>query len=167
MIQPFLPLSFLVIVTLLIVPAPSWGQTELLEVKLARRIVNRAPVAPYSPTVYCEKDQNHDSALPVVDAATDRQVVFWNRVASGRPQIFRHAWHKKTREGWESMAHVRLRVEKSSSFRIWSTKEIHPTLHLGEWMIVVSLDDAPQEVLCIARFIVEHSTNTNPPSPTR
>jgi hypothetical protein len=94
-------------------------------------------------------------------------VVFWNRVTSGTPQIFHHTWHKKTNDGWEPMAHIPLKVQKSSSFRIWSTKQIHPKFHLGEWMIVVSLDSKPKEVLCIARFIVEQSVNTNSPSSKR
>lgn len=62
------------------------------------------------------------------------------------------------------MADIPLHVEKSSSFRMWSTKEIHPALHLGEWMIVVSLGEKKKEVLCIARFLVEQSVNTNPSS---
>ena len=161
MTRTFLTSSLLSLATLFIVQSPSWGQTELFEVELARNIVNRTPVNPYSPVVHCEKDKYRDAPLPVINATLDHQVVFWNRVISTTPKIFHHTWHKKTMDGWEPMAHVRLNVQKSSSFRIWSTKEIHPKLHLGEWMIVVSLDSEPKEVLCIARFIVEQSVNTN------
>ncbi len=164
MTRTFIPSSFLILATCLIVTSPSWGQTELFEVELARHIVDRTPISPYTPIVYCEKDKNRDAPLPVINTTSDHQVVFWNRVTSATPQIFHHTWHKKTSDGWEPMAHIRLKVQKSSSFRIWSTKEIHPKLHLGVWMIVVSLDSAPKEVLCIARFIVEQSVNTNSPS---
>lgn len=153
--------SFLISATLFFIFSPSWGQTKLFEVELARNVENRAPIRPYSPVVYCEKDQNRDAPLPIINTARDHQVVFWNRVTSTSPETFLHTWHKKTMDGWEPMAHVRLQVQKSSSFRIWSTKEIHPKLHLGEWMIVVSIDADPKEVLCIARFRVEQSVNTN------
>jgi len=143
---------------------PCWAETQLLDVTLARNIVNRAPVRPYSPIVFCEKDKNRDAPLPIINTARDRHVVFWNRVTSTTPKVVHHTWHKKTEVGWEPMAHVRLQVQESSSFRIWSTKEIHPTLHLGEWMIVVSLDDDPKAVLCIARFFVEQSIHTDSPS---
>ena len=137
MTRTFIPSLFLILVTCLIVTSPSWGQTELFEVELARHIVDRTPISPYTPIVYCEKDKNRDAPLPVINTTSDHQVVFWNRVTSATPQIFHHTWHKKTSDGWEPMAHIRLKVQKSSSFRIWSTKEIHPKLHLGEWMIVV------------------------------
>jgi len=146
---------------------PCWGQTELLGVELARGIVNRAPIRPYSPGVFCEKDKNRNAPLPVISATTDHQVVFWNRVTAEKPTTFHHKWLKKTADGWEPMANIPLKVEKSSSFRIWSTKEIHPKLHLGEWMIVVSSGDDPKDVLCIARFIVEQSLNTNTASRSR
>ena len=135
--------------------SPCWAESELLDVELARDIENRAPVHPYSPAIFCEKDKNRDSPLPIVKTDSDRQVVFWNRVTSTTPEVFHHTWHKKTKDGWESVADVRLPVQESSSYRIWSTKEIHPTLHVGEWMIVVSLEHDPQTVLCIARFLVE------------
>lgn len=161
----FLRSLFLILVTIPL--SPCWAQTELLEVKLARDIENRAPVRPYSPIVFCEKDKNRDAPLPVINTAADHQVVFWNRVTAETPKIFHHTWHKRTMDGWEPMAHVRLKVQKSSSYRIWSTKEIHPRLHLGEWMIVVSLDDDPKEVLCIARFLVEQPLHTNSSSAKR
>lgn len=153
--------SFLILAIVVFNISPSWGQTKLFEVELARSVENRAPIHPYSPVVYCEKDQNRDAPLPIINTDRDHQVVFWNRVTSTSPETFHHTWQKKTMDGWEPMAHVRLQVQKSSSFRIWSTKEIHPKLHLGEWMIVVSLDADPKEVLCIARFRVEQSVNTN------
>ena len=156
--------SFLIPTILLSMCSPSWGQTKLFEVELARNIVNRAPIHPYFPVVYCEKDKNQDAPLPIINTSLDHQVVFWNHVTSTSAKTFHHTWHKKTMDGWEPMAHIRLQVQKSSSFRIWSTKEIHPKLHIGEWMIVVSVDTDPQEVLCIARFVVEQAIHTNSPS---
>ena len=151
----FIPLFCLVLGTSLLIPSLGWGQTELLDVDLARKIVDRMPAGSYAPQVFCEKDQSRDASLPIVTAANDRQVVFWNRVTSATATTIRHLWHKKTQDGWEPMANIRLKVQASSSFRIWSTKDIHPTLHLGEWMIVVSLEDDSKEVLCIARFLVK------------
>jgi Protein of unknown function (DUF2914) len=164
MTRLLLPFFFLMLGTAMFVTSPSWGQTELLETELAREIVDRMPAGSYSPKVFCEKDQNHDAPLPVVTPPDDHQVVFWSRVTSATPTSLRHIWHKKTQEGWEPMANILLKIQQSSSFRIWSTKDIHPSLHLGEWMIVVSLDDDSKEVLCIARFLVKSSTPTTPSS---
>ena len=106
------------------------------------------------PSAHCEKDTGPDSLLPRV-RISDQQVVFWNRVAASDNTLLRHSWHKKSEEGWKAMAHVDLPIQKSSAFRIWSTKELHPTFHRGEWMIVVAMADDPKHILCITRFIVE------------
>ena len=151
----FFSFLFLLLSTAVLLPSLGWSQTEVLEVDLARKIVDRMPAESYAPQVFCEKDQNRDTSLPIVTAANDRQVVFWNRVTSATATTIRHLWHKKTKDGWEPMANIRLKVQASSSFRMWSTKDIHPTLHLGEWMVVVSLDDDSKGVLCIARFLVK------------
>ena len=135
-------------------PSLSWGGTDILDVELAHEIQEREPAASYQPRAYCEKDRQRNVRLTRIHTS-DQQVVFWNRVASTDSTMIRHAWHKKFEEGWKPMANVDLPIQKSSAFRIWSTKDLHPTLHRGEWMIVVSMVDDPKQVLCIARFIVE------------
>jgi len=135
-------------------PEFSWSETSILEVELAQAIQNREPAHPTKPPAHCEKDLNRGAPLPRIHTG-DQQVVFWNRVSSTENTLIRHSWHKKSDEGWRAMAHVDLPIQKSTAFRIWSTKDLHPALHRGEWMIVVTLAEDPRDVLCIARFIVE------------
>ena len=148
--QPFALLGSAIFLAILLVPLSSWGESELLEITLARNIENRNPVQPHLPMVSCEKHRNHDAHLPIINAATDNQVAFWNRVTTKSPITFHHTWHKKTSGKWKSIARVSLKVKKSSSFRTWSSKTISPRLHNGEWMIVVSTDNDLQDVLCLS-----------------
>jgi len=150
-----LVLRGLALLIFLLFPFSLRAETKLLEVELAREVENRNPIKPYSPLAYCEKDKNRNAPLPRVNSVSDRQVVFWNRIQSTTSETLRHTWHRKSEKGWEPMARVNLQVEHSSSFRIWSIKDLHPTLHQGEWMVVASLTRDPKHVLCITRFIVE------------
>ena len=155
MTPPLILLGSPIVLAILMVASPCWGEPKLLEIALASNIENRNPVRPYSPVVLCEKDKNHDTHLPIVNTKKNNQVVFWNRVMSKSPSTFHHTWHKKTSDGWKRMAHVSLKVRRSSSFRTWSKKTIRPRLHIGEWMIIASTDDTLQNVLCIVRFIIK------------
>ncbi|MEC9005511.1 MAG: DUF2914 domain-containing protein [Nitrospirota bacterium] len=155
MTKPLALLGPLIIFTILVITSLCWAEPELLEIALARNIKNRNPISPHSPIVSCEKNRNHDAHLPIINASTDDKVVFWNRVMAKSPATFHHIWHKKTSDGWKNIAHVSLKVRKSSSFRTWSTKTIYPGLHIGEWMIVVSVDNDLKNVLCIVRFIIK------------
>ena len=137
-----------------VLPSTSWSAIDILDVELAHDIQDREPSIPYIPPAHCEKDKNRDAPLPRIHIS-DQQVVFWNRVEATDNVIIRHSWLKKSDEGWKPMAQVDLPVQKSSAFRIWSTKDLHPSFHRGEWMIVVSMGDDPKDVLCITRFIVE------------
>jgi len=142
------------IVASLMIPSPTWSATNILNVELAQNIIDREPALPSNPSAHCEKDKNHDSALPRIHTS-DQQVVFWNRVAATDSTVIRHSWLRMSDEGWKPMAQVDLQIQKSSAFRIWSKKDLRPTFHRGEWMIVVSMAHDPKEVLCISRFIVE------------
>lgn len=155
MTQPLTLSGSLVFLTILMIVSPCWGEPKLLEISLARNIKNRTPIGAHSPVVSCEKNRNHNADLPIINAATDNQIIFWNRVMTKSAATFHHTWHKKTSDGWKHMAHVSLKVNKSSSFRTWSRKMIRPRLHIGEWMIIVSVDNDLQDVLCIVRFIVK------------
>ena len=153
--KPHALLGTTIFLVILIAASPCLGKPELLEISLARNIENRNPTKPHSPFVSCEKDRNHDAHLPIINASIDDKIVFWNRVMAKSPTIFHHTWHKKNSDRWKKIAHVSLKIRKSSSFRTWSTKTILPRLHIGEWMIVVSVNNDPQDVLCIVRFIVK------------
>ncbi len=154
--RPLISVSVLIAAGIFSTVLPSIGlsATDLLEVELAHDIKEREPDLPYKPPAHCEKDTNQGAALPRIHPS-DQQVVFWNRVAATDSTLIRHAWHKKFEGSWKPMANVDLPIQKSSAFRIWSTKDLHPTLHRDEWMIVVSMADDPKQVLCITRFIVE------------
>ena len=154
--HPPVLLGFVIVTSLLssILPSPSWSATDILNVELAHDIIDRDPALPSQPSAHCEKDASRNQVLPRIHTS-DHQVVFWNRVAASDSTTIRHSWHRKSDEGWKPMAQVDLQIQKSSAFRIWSKKDLHPNFHRGEWMIVVSMAHDPKQVLCISRFIVE------------
>ena len=133
----------------------AWAEFEILDVALAESVQNREPVNAFSPPAYCEKDKNGQPAIPTVNSAQVQQIYFWTRIASTEPDMVRYTWHHQTETGWENMAEVDLRITPSAGYRLWSSKNILPSHHRGQWMIVVSPSSDPNQVLCIARFKIE------------
>ena len=131
------------------------GSVQVLDIALTRNVQDREPLGQYKPTAFCEKDQARFGQIPTINLSIDHHVIFWNKIASSKPQTLRHAWHKKTEEGWTSVAQVDIKIAKSKSYRIWSSKDLRANLHQGEWMIVVSLADDPKHILCISRFLAQ------------
>ena len=135
--------------------APARADYEMLDVALAPSVQNREPIESFSPSAHCEKDKNGKTAIPTIDSSVTDQVFFWTRLSSSTEGKIRHAWHLQTDEGWEVIAKVDLRIRASSSYRMWSSKTLRPDLHIGEWMIVVSPADQPEQILCITRFSIQ------------
>ena len=143
------------LLSFLLFSAPVWAEYEVLEVALAHSIQDRQPFEPTTPAVFCEKDKNEQSAIPVVDSSVTEKIFFWTRIASTEDGSIRHAWHQQIDESWEPIAEVDLTIRPSSSYRMWSSKSLLPNLHIGEWMIVVSPSDQPEQILCITRFSIK------------
>ena len=135
--------------------APAWADQEVLDVALAPAIQNRQPVNPFTPPARCEKDNNTQSAVPVLDVSVTEKVYFWTRLSSSTKGRIRHSWHQEVNGQWKNLSNVELRIRPSASFRTWSFKTLLPRHHVGNWMIVVAPSDNPTHILCISRFIVK------------
>ena len=153
-LHPRLAWIFFLIVSLFH-SAPAWADYEMLDVALAPSVQNREPIESFSPSAHCEKDKNGKTAIPTIDSSETNQVFFWTRLSSSTDGKIRHAWHLQKDEGWQVIAEVDLSIRASSSYRMWSSKTLRPDLHIGEWMIVVSPADQPEQILCISRFSIQ------------
>ena len=143
------------IMSFILYAVPVWAEYEVLEVTLARSVQDRHPVESITPPAHCEKDKNGQGSIPVIDSSVTEQVFFWTRIASTEDGTIRHVWHQQIDESWEPIAEVDLTIRPSSSYRMWSSKSLLPNLHIGEWMIVVSPSDQPEQILCITRFSIK------------
>lgn len=143
------------IMSFLLYSAPVWAEYDVLEVALAHSIQDRQPFQPTTPAAFCEKDKSEQSAIPVIDSSDTEKIFFWTRIAATTEGTIRHAWHQQRDDGWGMIAEVDLSIKPSSGYRIWSSKTLRPDLHIGEWMIVVSPSDQPEQILCITRFSIK------------
>ena len=139
----------------IVLPSEALGSIQVLDIALTRNVQDREPLGQYKPTAFCEKDQARFGQIPTINLSIDHSVIFWNKIASTEAQTLRHAWHKKTEEGWTSVAQIDIKIAKSQSYRIWSSKDLRANLHQGEWMIVVSLAEDQKHILCISRFLAQ------------
>ncbi|MFQ5991990.1 MAG: DUF2914 domain-containing protein [Nitrospiraceae bacterium] len=130
------------------------AEMAVLGVALVGEIRGQEPHEPFKPFTACEKDKRADAPLPVIDSTAERTVYFWNKVSSTRKAMLRHTWYLNGGEGWKQMAEVDLKILSSPGYRAWSSKLIAPSIHVGEWMIVVSAPNDSPKVQCIARFRV-------------
>lgn len=135
--------------------SPAQGEVQILEVALSRSVEDRLPHAPYSPPAYCEKDQDQHDQIPIINLATDRTVVFWTKLSSSEATTIRHQWLNKKDDGWTTVSNIDFDISKSSGFRVWSSKDLLPSFHRGEWMVVVVPADDTKNVLCLSRFLVQ------------
>ena len=125
------------------------------EVVISKDVANRNPEGIFSPSAYCEKDKNGQTAIPIVKTTQTSQVVFWTKVATASKGILRHSWHHQIEGTWIKVSEVNLAILPSSGYRMWSLKSLKPGIHTGEWMIVVAPSNTPEEILCITRFTVQ------------
>ncbi len=142
--------SLIVLATLVAFPTTSAGQ-EIVDIIFARDVENREPVAPFQPGAYCGKKSQPSGPIPVINSQEERRVFLWNRIKSSAADVLRHRWYK---DGVE-VALVELDLGESSGYRTWSSKNIDPTFHLGNWRVEVTTASNPDNVLCIAHFVVK------------
>ncbi len=123
------------------------GNTEIVEVVLARDVFNLEPEGAFEPSGFCGRSEGREHMIPVVHSKIDTKVCLWTKVKSPVAQTLRHTWYKAGM-GWEKMAEVFLKVQKSNSFRTWSCKKIVPDVHNGKWMVVINAASDPETALC-------------------
>lgn len=129
------------------------GSIEILEVALARDVVNLEPVDVFDPPGFCGGTENRGD-IPVVHSKTDTKACLWIKVKSPVAGTLRHTWFKAGM-GWEKMAEVNLKIQKSPGFRTWSSKKIVPGVHNGKWMVVISTASDPEIALCKVDFEIK------------
>ncbi len=142
---------------ILMLSNPSHAESAFLveKVVLAKDVTNRNPEGIFSPPAYCEKDNNEQAAIPIVKTSQTSLVMFWTKVVATAEGTLRHSWHHQVNGTWTKVSEVNLAVRPSSGYRMWSLKSLKPTVHVGEWMVVVSPSHQPEKILCITRFTVQ------------
>lgn len=130
------------------------GSIEIVEVALARDVVDLVPQNVFDPPGFCGGTENREDMIPVVHTKTDSKVCLWIKVKSPIEGTLRHTWFKAGM-GWEKMAEVNLKIQKSPGFRTWSSKKIVPGVHNGRWMVVISTASDPEIALCKVDFEVK------------
>jgi len=125
------------------------------KVALSKEVTDRNPEGIFSPPAYCEKDKNGQAAISVVKTSQTSKVFFWIKVAAEINGTLRHSWHHQIDGTWTKVSEVNLSIRPSSGYRMWSLKSLKPTIHTGEWMVVVAPSNEPGRILCITRFTVQ------------
>ena len=133
----------------------TYAEMAVVEAVLAGEVQDRDPLGRLEPAVSCEQVQNEGTATPVFDSTSGEKIFFWNKIQVGTAGVLRHTWYRKGDEGWAQSAAVELMLSESPGYRTWSSKQIVPSLHQGEWKVEVSTADPPDQVLCTAKFRVE------------
>lgn len=130
------------------------GSIEIVKVILARDVVDRQPVDAFDPPGFCGRTEGREEMVPVVHSKTDSKVYLWVKVESPVAGTLRHIWYRAGM-GWEKMAEIDLKIQKSPGFRTWSSKKILPGVHNGKWMVVISTASDPEIALCKIDFEVQ------------
>jgi hypothetical protein len=146
--------AFFLVGLLAFAPQVASAQMSVSEVALAGDVQDRDPINRFDPDAYCEKDQSQQATLPVIDSSVNSEVYVWTRIQSGDDGVLRHTWFMNEDNNWKEVAAIDLNVYTSPGFRTWSSKQLVPSLHIGEWMVEVSAGDDLSQVLCIMRFRV-------------
>jgi hypothetical protein len=151
--------KFLLVLLCLVLLSPQYivaetGSIEILEVALAQDVVNREPVGVFDPPGFCGRTEGREEMVPVVHSKTVPKVYLWVKVESPVEGTLRHSWYKAGM-GWEKMAEIDLKIQKSPGFRTWSSKRIIPGVHSGKWMVVISTASDPEIALCKVDFEVK------------
>ena len=146
----FIIVFLIVFMALVGLPSISSGQ-EIVDIIFARDVENREPVAPFEPGAHCGGATEPSESIPVINSLEDSRVYLWNRIRSSTQDVLRHRWYK---DGVE-VTMVELDLGESSGYRTWSSKNIDPNFHRGNWRVEVTTASDPNSVLCVAHFVVK------------
>ena len=142
-------------VMLFLTPVYAESDFHVEKVVLSKDVANRNPEGVFGPPAYCEKDKNGQAAIPVVKTSQTSKVVLWTKVVATTNGTLRHSWHHQVDGIWTKVSEVNLSIRPSLGYRMWSLKSLKPTIHAGEWMVVVAPSKEPERILCITRFRVQ------------
>jgi hypothetical protein len=130
------------------------GSVKIVEVALAREVVDLQPQEVFDPPAYCGRSEDRQNTIPIVHSTTDSKICLWTKVKSPAAETLIHTWYKAGM-GWEKMAEVKLNVQPSAGFRTWSCKKIIPQGYNGKWMVVISTASDPENALCKVDFEIQ------------
>lgn len=133
---------------LLVVPA--FSATEIREAVLAQDVVERNPDEALTGTQSC----GNEADPTLVSSDSINRLYLWNRVNNDEERQLVHSWQQNVDGQWSERANVSLRVGVSAAWRTWSSKNIDPYFHKGDWRVVVSTQEALEDVLCVVHFTV-------------
>lgn len=152
---------------------------RVIDVAFAAGIKNMEPDYLFNPPGHCVNGNAGDSLpSPIIDSEVFGTVYFWNKINSSGQVTLLHSWHKdglhirtkRTRtsvitketsvvgdvepgEGWKDISDVEdFKVDIAEGWRIWSSKEIDPVVHVGKWKVEVSPAAKRKHILCTAHF---------------
>jgi hypothetical protein len=123
---------------------------EVVDSFFAPDVIEMNPVNPFEPGVTCENGAEPSGPMPVIDSQEVSRIFLWTRIKSSEDGVLRHSWYK---DGVE-MAVVDLELRESPEFRTWSSKNIDPNFHTGNWKVVVTAASDPSDIICTAHFLV-------------
>lgn len=156
------------------------AEPQIIDIALATNIDGRQPLGIFSPPGTCRNIDNPPTNIPVIDSRIHRKVFVWTKVKSSDSFVLRHAYYKdgiefKTQRtltphidkvmqiideikvglGWKNIANVELKIDESSGWRTWSSKEIDPIIHEGNWRVEITPTNDDENILCVVHFKVE------------
>jgi hypothetical protein len=129
---------------------PAFSATEVRDSVLSQDIVDRDADGAIDGGV-CGNEENSVS----IDSNEIQRVYLWNRVSNDEDRRLIHSWQQEVDGQWAELANVSLRIGASSGWRTWSSKNFDPSFHKGDWRVVVSAEDALEDVLCVVHFSVK------------
>lgn len=149
-------LAALSLVTVLaLAPQGALAEVTVEDVSLSEDVQNREPVGKTSPAAACENGGNGHHVVPVIDTSMTTRVYFWNRLKTDGAGTLRHTWYMNRDQDWREAAEIDLGYSPSPGYRTWSSKQLDPSMHTGEWKVEVTITEEPGRVLCSARFKVQ------------
>lgn len=134
----------------MMIAMPVFSATEIREAVLSEGINERNPFEPLSGTQICGNENNPAS----VNSAYVNKIYLWNRVNNDEQKQLIHSWQKKVAGSWNEEANINLNIGVSFGWRTWSSKNIDPHFHKGDWRVVITTEEEPENVLCVVNFSV-------------
>lgn len=135
-------------------PRPAVAEVTIEGATLAQDVQNREPVGALTAASACESGANGGADVPVLEASASPRIFFWNRLQTDSAGTLRHTWYINRDQGWRETAEVDLSYVASGGYRTWSSKQLDPSLHAGEWKVEVTGAEEPERVLCTIHFRV-------------
>ena len=154
-------------------------ELRIVDVRLAGNVVDREPQNEFGPKEGCSIEGN-PASIPVINPNSYPTVYLWTKIDSTSEFVINHTYYKDGNQfrvketitpvldrirravreisiglGWKRFATVELLIGLSPTWRTWSSKELDPIVHKGEWRVEVKSRGNAEAVLCTVYFVVE------------